>query len=366
MMKKLISALLATATLLSLSACDYLTDDGKPTGTGAPEEPTSTYTVTANFDYGMHRPGLATMLYSSSTLFFDLPVGYDPVIAGDEFTVTYTGQLLIQESYPSTVVIPDGKIISVTAKPAEIRTVRYNAADKTLAFLDEGNGYVSPPEGTVEFPQYYLANTSGQYAELSKLTEDTVLYGSISPTDQKNEDKIIFSALYQYNYRTVEPELQAKIRAITDPMVQSNEGVTDLSCYNIQMDYADTVDRYTVKYNLTICGYHTGESVHISLESDLTVYRYSAPDSGKFSRYLAIATPKAVEDAKKRILEKLGDQSANSGFYMRVDEEGYLCLSTELIVPIDPPKPDEDGNLIGGCGYDHDHVFYIERICKAD
>lgn len=365
-MKKLLSVLLSVGLLFSFSACADLSEDSKPANTNPPSEQEQTYTVTANYDYGMHRPGLATILYSYSTLFFTLPEGYDPVVAGDEFTVTYTGQLLIQESYPSSVVITDGEITKVTAEPAVIRKVRYNVTDQSLTLLDENGEAVTLETGSIQFPEYYLIGIAGDYAELSSLTEDTILYGSISPTEQKSDGGITFSGLYKWNPRKVDPEMQAKIRAITDPMVQSNEGITDLSCYNIQMDYADTVDRYTVKYDLTICGYHTDESVYISLESDLTVYRYSAPDSGKFSRYLAIATPKAVEDAKKRILEKIGDQSANSGFYMRIDEEGYLCLSTELIVPIDPPKPDEDGNLIGGCGYDHDHVFYIERICKAD
>ena len=199
-MKKMLSVLLSVGLLFSFSACADLSEDSKPANTNPPSEQEQTYTVTANYDYGMHRPGLATMLYSYSTLFFTLPEGYDPVVAGDEFTVTYTGQLLIQESYPSTVVITGGEIVKVIAKPAVIQAVRYNAATKTLTLLDE-NGEDAGFEGGLAHPDYYITDGEGHYAELSSLTEDTVLYGSISYTDRMNDDGVVFSGLYLQNPR---------------------------------------------------------------------------------------------------------------------------------------------------------------------
>lgn len=206
-MKKLLSFILAAIAVLSLSACADLSDD---CGTPADANPGTTggtfdntpaiYTVTARYDYGMHRPGLATMLYDSSTLFFALPEGFDPPVAGDEFTITYTGQLLIQESYPSTVVITDGKIIGVTAEPAVIQKVRYNVKEKNLTLLDE-NGDDVKIEGGISFPQYYIIGDAGKYAELSSLTEDTELYGSISYTDRMSNGGITFSGLYLENPR---------------------------------------------------------------------------------------------------------------------------------------------------------------------
>lgn len=203
-MKKLLSVLLSVGLLFSFSACADLSEDSKPANANSPSEQEQTYTVTADYDYGMHRPGLATMLYHYSTLFFNLPDGYDPVVAGDEFTVTYTGQLLIQESYPSTVVITDGEILSVSAEPAVIQAMRYNAADKSLTLLDE-NGEDAGFEGGLVHPDYYIIDVEGHYAELSSLTEDTILYGSISYTNRTSDGAggITFSGLYLQNPRGV-------------------------------------------------------------------------------------------------------------------------------------------------------------------
>lgn len=206
-MKKLISLILSLFCAMSLVSCaeqaqEQTWDVGNTT---APDPSTQTpgggiYTVTAGYDYGMHRPGLATVLYSYSTLFFNLPEGYDPPVAGDEFTVTYTGQLLIQESYPSTVVITGGEITGVTAEPALIRQVRYNAKEKTVTLLDE-KGEDRVIEGGISFPEYYIMDSEGHYAELSTLTEDTVLYGSISYTHRMSNGGITFSGLYLQNPR---------------------------------------------------------------------------------------------------------------------------------------------------------------------
>ncbi|MBQ7324946.1 MAG: hypothetical protein IJW98_04315 [Clostridia bacterium] len=202
-MKKLLSLVLSLLCIVSCTGCvARMLDVG---GTTLPDPSKQQpggglYTVTAGYDYGMHRPGLATMLYSSSTLFFDLPEGYDPPVAGDEFAITYTGELLIQESYPSTVVITGGKVIGVTAEPAIIRQVRYHVKDKSLTLLDE-NGEEVKIEGGISFPEYYIIGDEGKYAELSSLTEDTELYGSISYTNRMSNGGITFSGLYLENPR---------------------------------------------------------------------------------------------------------------------------------------------------------------------
>jgi hypothetical protein len=159
-----------------------------------------TCTVTAGYDYGYHRPGLATMLYNYSTLFFTLPEGVDPPVAGDEFTITYTGQMITLESYPSTVMFEDGAITSVSAQPAVIYTVRYSVKNKRLTVLDE-NGETMAID-FIGYPQYYIIDGEGHFAEWSTLTEDTILYGSVSPTDQEYAHvQINFSGMYLENPR---------------------------------------------------------------------------------------------------------------------------------------------------------------------
>lgn len=362
-MKKLLSILLSALTIAAFAGCAD-PDLGAPIGDlpgtngGTSDNTPGTYTVTARYDYGMHRPGLATMLYDSSTLFFALPEGFDPPVAGDEFTVTYTGQLLIQESYPSTVVISGGEIVSVAAEPAVIRTVRYDAADKSLTLLDE-NGEDRVLVGGITFPDYYIVSEKWEYIQLSTLTEDIVLYGSIAYTDRMSDGGVVFSGLYAQNPRPVTDE--AEIRQAADRIVKTQYGITDLSPYTVEIAHNEYRDRYIVRYDLKICGYDTHESINITLSSTLDCISDFRSNGGEYSCFLKNATDEAVSDAEERLRAKIADKGDGSGFYLQIDQEGYLCLAVEFIVSIDPSEQDE----MVGCG-DHDHVFYTERICGVD
>ena len=53
--------------------------------------------------------------------------------------------------------------------------------------------------------------------------------------------------------------------------------------------------------------------------------------------------------------------SADAKGLMQITDD-YLCLSMEIIKDLTPPEPAEDGTVLTGCGIDHDHVFYSERI----
>lgn len=206
-MKKLLSLVLSLLCVVSLSGCGELTqeqtwDVGNTTAPDPSKQQLGggTCTVLAGYDYGYHRTGLATVLYNYSTLFFTLPEGVDPPVAGDEFTITYTGQMITLESYPSTVMFEDGAITSVSAEPAVIYRVRYIVKDKRLTVLDE-NGETMAID-FISYPQYYIIDGEGHFAEWSTLTEDTILYGSVSPTDQEYAHvQINFSGMYLENPR---------------------------------------------------------------------------------------------------------------------------------------------------------------------
>ena len=76
---------------------------------------------TADYDYGFHNEGKAELLLSSCKVFFD-PDEYEmtPFVAGDTVRVTYRGEMLIQESYPGTVVTRGAKISSIEKTDAKI------------------------------------------------------------------------------------------------------------------------------------------------------------------------------------------------------------------------------------------------------
>ena len=75
-----------------------------------------------------------------------------------------------------------------------------------------------------------------------------------------------------------------------------------------------------------------------------------------------------LKAAEEKITEEVSGYSDNGGFDLQV-YEGYLCLYVEVIVKLDPPAPDisVDGTEeyeMQGCGIDHEHRFFRERITK--
>lgn len=66
-----------------------------------------------------------------------------------------------------------------------------------------------------------------------------------------------------------------------------------------------------------------------------------------------------LKAAEERISREISQYSQNSGFYLQI-EEGVLFLYAEVIVDITPPS----GTDGGGCGVDHEHRFFKERITK--
>ena len=67
-----------------------------------------------------------------------------------------------------------------------------------------------------------------------------------------------------------------------------------------------------------------------------------------------------LKNAEKTMTDQVSELTVEkrSSFYLRV-VEGELYLCAEVIVDLEPPSEDESG-----CGIDHDHVFFKERITK--
>lgn len=76
-----------------------------------------------------------------------------------------------------------------------------------------------------------------------------------------------------------------------------------------------------------------------------------------------ISPTKLVETAENKITEAVSVYSNSSDFYLQIND-GYLCLVVEVIKQIDPPALQEiEGEFVDrGCGIDHEHLFFSERI----
>jgi hypothetical protein len=70
---------------------------------------------------------------------------------------------------------------------------------------------------------------------------------------------------------------------------------------------------------------------------------------GKYSAYLSFASEDKISEAEEKLTKRLEKYETHSGFYLSIDDQGYLCLNAEVIVD----------SLFN----DHEHKFFTERIC---
>ena len=107
-----------------------------------------------------------------------------------------------------------------------------------------------------------------------------------------------------------------------------------------------------VRFTLHIGGYRTDEYYNVRVSADGEVTEI---DGGyhNYCRFIKEATAERIAAAKAgldRQIARYGDK--HSGYYFTVDDEGYLCLTCEVIVD----------KAFG----DHEHKFFTEPICKPE
>ena len=151
--------------------------------------PRTTHTATfeARYDYGFHKLGKAEILMNDSTVFVDYEL-----IAGDLVTVGYSGTMMIQETYPSTVVITDGgqieRVDVLQARLCLVKVVKDKDGGKMLV-LENGKTVASAPD-------YVLTDPDGTYNSWTLYSEGTQLYASY-PAVQGDEPTDL-AGLYTY------------------------------------------------------------------------------------------------------------------------------------------------------------------------
>ena len=160
-------------------------------------------------------------------------------------------------------------------------------------------------------------------------------------------------------------EEELEILKVSDGELTAKFGITDFSVFNVYINQFGT-GKISVSYSLLLEGIFTDEQYFVNLDNDLNIIESRASNIGEYSKYLNDGDFKAAfYAAKAKIDEKAASYNETPHYYF-IEEEGYLCLCTELIVSIDPPnyETDDDGTVIdGGCGIDHEHIFFCERIC---
>lgn len=142
-----------------------------------------------NCDYGVHVQGKVTYLLAGSSVFFNYDeYDIEELILGDVVTIEHTGDLVIQESHPSKIVI-DGKIQEIDVDEAEIMQVSYN-----------GVNIVSEGKQTYTFenvPSYVIKDGAGNFMALEEVETGTVLYATYREANSTSK-KVSVDGLYAY------------------------------------------------------------------------------------------------------------------------------------------------------------------------
>lgn len=123
------------------------------------------------YDYGVCRENKATLLMDGATVFVD-----EPLIAGDVVYVNYTGEWLMQESYPGNVVFVDGEIkrMDVYRSRMCVLTVVKDGSTGKKMLADENKRLIE------SVPDYVLTDADGSFINWNRLEVGTKIYASYS------------------------------------------------------------------------------------------------------------------------------------------------------------------------------------------
>lgn len=134
-----------------------------------------------------------------------------------------------------------------------------------------------------------------------------------------------------------------------------------------KLTYAEYPDGgWTPQYELTATEVHTANCI----SKDQGAYLLTLPKSGqqiKLSyeeiRFAPYITDALVAEAENKVCDQVAQYDNSSGFYLQVNDD-QLCLVQEVIHHFEPTET-ADGEIISGCGFDHEHLFFSEPISRS-
>lgn len=145
--------------------------------------------LTYNLDFNLDCEK-ATILLKGGYLSSALNIKIDEdIIPGDQLIIKHTGDVTIQESYPSKIAICNGNVVSYKLKKTVVEEVN-------LELIDE-----------INFPQFVIIDKEYHFIPY-KDYKDNILYGSIMisefvcPTNALcTPEQLSYSALYSFKIR---------------------------------------------------------------------------------------------------------------------------------------------------------------------
>ncbi len=176
----------------------------------------SAQSMQVSMDYGMHRSGLATpLLNSCTTEFLDKDVwDLDVFVPGDVYYLTYMGVIMVQETYPGTVILPEGGLLDVTRVDAGILCLAYDDGWKPVE-----NGY----KISGELCEYVILDEQGSFCSLADYDTTKMLYVTYYRDLLQPRKAITPLAAYAYEPRETQ---QAAFHTLYDYGVSSEDKAT--------------------------------------------------------------------------------------------------------------------------------------------
>ena len=171
-------------------------------GTLDPSKPTKTVTWQFTYDYGFHHKDEVTLLVDYGYLGGDFNWIRIPndIVAGDTITIEYTGDYIVQETYPSNIGL-DGEVISYSFSYSRVISVSIeDLTGETLLDYDAPNNYV-------------ILDRSGRYTTLDKYEGDTVYLVEDQRTVRPRtvDTPIYVSCMLAYNPRDLQDGIPENI-----------------------------------------------------------------------------------------------------------------------------------------------------------
>ena len=176
-MKKIFISMFLIISLLCISGCEMIDE----------EEVNGMY-FTVTYDYGNVQKDQITILYSNCWPFFELEdYGITSVYPGDQLYIEYTGDMMMQESYP-------GRVVGVRVKNVQLVERKIEKISETNIDRDE-DGYIESINGNINNVEYIIVDEKLNYMLLSEYSGEYVYQLEFNHFTGVVDDSIL---LYSY------------------------------------------------------------------------------------------------------------------------------------------------------------------------
>lgn len=214
----------------------------------------------ANYDYGFHIENKATLLFGYGYLNFDYRkfIGNETIIAGDVLEVSYTGEIMIEESYPSNAFIVDGELLGAKLHKATLVdfTVEAVPGGGFDIVADDGNTYVLPE---------YIVYGYDDFTNINNVYQDLKLQGTLRYDSKGN--KLIALYAIDYDESKLNNNNNNQYTSDDESLNKYCEEVIKAMTFNLNDDY-----RYSINYDGFVKHYLKKDNVEYIYQNNENSY----------------------------------------------------------------------------------------------